>query len=115
MRRHHLVFQAITSRDRHLVVRQVQDALTLARGWVDDAHFYSNKMTTIRFTLAAGDLPVFRTTLQEYGVMIEDVTRPGIGAGVASLPDDAEISGSLQITFLHNEPDLKQVIPAVPG
>ncbi len=115
MRRHRLVFQVITSRDRHLVVRQIQDALTLAHGWVDDAHFYSNKMTTIRFTLTAGDLPVFQAKLQECGLMIEDVTRQASGIEVVSVPEESEISGSLQITFLHNEPDLKQVIPAVPG
>lgn len=105
----------MTSQDRHLVIRQVQDALTLAHGWVDDAHFYSNKMTTIRFTLTARDLPGFCATLRECGLTIEESTRRDPGTDVASVPDDSEISGSLQITFLHNEPDLKQVIPAVPG
>ncbi|MEQ5775784.1 hypothetical protein J4E05_09655 [Thalassospira sp. NFXS8] len=59
MKRHHLVLQAITSRDRHLVARQIQDTLTLAQGWVDDARFYSNKMTTISFTLVAPEAYLF--------------------------------------------------------
>ncbi|PKR54760.1 hypothetical protein [Thalassospira marina] len=115
MRRQHLAFQAITSKDRHLVGRQIQDALTLAGGWVDDARFYSNKMTTIRFTLIGRDVAVFLGKLQEDGLKVEEVSRPGNAISAAAGAGDAEISGSIQITFLHDEPDLKQVIPAVPG
>ncbi|WP_349594877.1 hypothetical protein [Thalassospira sp. NFXS8] len=43
------------------------------------------------------------------------MTRDGAGIETVSTQGDAEISGSIQITFLHREPDLKQVIPAVPG
>lgn len=115
MRRQHLAFQAITSKDRHLVGRQIQDALTLAGGWVDDARFYSNKMTTIRFTLIGRDVAVFLGKLQQDGLKVEEVSRPGNAIAPAAGAGDAEISGSIQITFLHDEPDLKQVIPAVPG
>ncbi|OSQ45889.1 hypothetical protein [Thalassospira sp. MCCC 1A01428] len=115
MKRHHLVLQAITSQDRHLVARQIQDALTLTQGWVEDARFYSNKMTTIRFTLVAREVPVFVAKLHECGLAIDDLTREGGGLSTISAQGDVEISGSIQITFLHNDPDLKQIIPAVPG
>lgn len=104
MKRHHLVLQAITSQDRHLVARQIQDA-----------RFYSNKMTTIRFTLVAREVPVFVAKLHECGLAIDDLTREEGGLSTISAQGDVEISGSIQITFLHNDPDLKQIIPAVPG
>ena len=36
-------------------------------------------------------------------------------AGGEPLADGEEIAVSLNVTFIHNEPDLRQVVPAIPG
>ena len=35
--------------------------------------------------------------------------------GQKRLPEAVDVTGTFNITFIHNEPDLRREIPAVPG
>ena len=112
MRPRPISFQATTRQDRHQVIELVQKAISAARGWVEDSQFYSNKMTTIRFGISAGKCSEFCQTLTESGLMVE---MPN-GFEPADANDlDSELVGTIQLTFIHDQPDLRQTIPAVPG
>lgn len=106
-------FQAITHQDRHLVMELVQQAISRAHGWIEDSQLYSNKMALIRFVISAKLCRDFCQTLTENGLMVEVPDGIGDAENSASLADD--LSATIQLTFIHNEPDLRQVIPAVPG
>lgn len=67
-------------------------------------------MNTIRLTLAAGAYPALISALREGGIAVEEA-EPDPAA------DDpaAEHMATLQITFIHDEPDMRREVPAVPG
>ncbi|SHM75478.1 hypothetical protein [Roseibium suaedae] len=102
--------QSITRRNRHEVNRLIFDTVAALGGWVDDVQMYSNIMSTIRLTLSLGRYSLLAETLAGSGIPIE------LPDSLKANPSETrEQSASLQITFVHNEPDLRREIPAVPG
>ena len=69
-------------------------------------------MTTIRFTIAENKILPFLDILATRDVTVQ-VVRSDLN--VPDNTDTLERSGSLQITFVHNDPDLRRDVPAVPG
>ncbi|MBD8894112.1 hypothetical protein [Roseibium litorale] len=102
--------QSITRRNRHEVNRLIFDTVAGLGGWIDDVQMYSNIMSTIRLTLPRGRFADLAGTLSGNGVPVD------LPASLKTDPaETSEQSASLQITFVHNEPDLRREIPAVPG
>lgn len=102
--------QSITRRNRHEVHRQIVDTVLSLGGWVDDIRHYSNLMLTVQMTLPRGAYGALAASLGAIGVPLDlppDLT--------ASHRGNDEQSASLQVNFVHNEPDLKRPVPAVPG
>ncbi|AFK57389.1 hypothetical protein [Tistrella mobilis] len=106
----------VTRRDRHLATDQVADAVGAAGGWIDGHNQFSNKMTTLRFTLPAGGLVPLRSRLADLNLALTDEAAAALDATIAAgHAPDREVSASFQLTFIHDEPDLRIDIPAVPG
>ncbi len=107
-----LLLTAATSRDRNVVTGFVFDHINALGGWVDDVNMYSNVMTVIRFTIKEDRIGGLLDALAAEGVAVD----PGKeDAAILAAVRDIERSCSLQISFIHNEPDLKREIPAIPG
>lgn len=101
-----VLLQAVTTADRHQAIAAVNDTLSARAGWVVDAHFFSNKAVTIRFSIPREKFPDW----------LGDLAKAHLRLDASTLPDAGdEITGSLSITFLHDEPDMAREIPAVPG
>ncbi|MFN4311384.1 MAG: hypothetical protein ACK4FK_12430 [Ferrovibrio sp.] len=107
MRPRPLLLQAVTKADRHLAVAATNDSLLTYGGWIVDSHFFSNKAATIRLVIPANRLPDWLDQLNQAGLKFDPIDPPPQA--------DGEISISLSITFIHDEPDLARDIPAVPG
>jgi len=105
-----LMLTAVTRVERKLATSFVFDTVNRLGGWIDDTRMYSNLMNTIRLTLPAGAFAELVTVLCEAGIAVE----PPKGLGEISNPA-AERMATLQLTFIHDEPDLKREVPAVPG
>lgn len=105
-----LMLTAVTRRERKEATSFVFDTVNALGGWIDDVQMYSNVMNTIRMTLAAGAYPALIAALRDGGIAVEapPADPPGI-------QPEAERMATLQITFIHDEPDLKREVPAVPG
>lgn len=106
----HLVsLSAVTKVERHEATSCVLDLINMLGGWVEDTQFFSNKMVTVRFVLAQ----------RRIADLIEKLELVHIHSELASpftVHDrQAEQPGSIQLTFIHDEPDLARVIPAIPG
>lgn len=99
---------AITKQERNAATTLVMDTIVAQGGWVEDVHLYSNIMTTVNFVMPAKKIAGFVAALNAQGIHAE-------GAAPETSKEDVETRGSLQITFIHNEPDLKREIPQVPG
>ncbi len=115
MKRRSLAMNGVTSADRHEVTAAVDRVILGFEGWVVDHTLFSNIAITLRLSLPMGKLDDFRQRLGEAGVRLDDAS-PEPAHSIA--PDDdgeAEITVSLNITFIHDEPDLRRTVPAVPG
>ncbi len=105
----HIALHTVTKLERNFVTSMVMDEISAQGGWVEDLHLFSNIMTTIRFVIKQDKLANLRAALNRSGLQISEMDE-----AVQEIAD-AECSGSLQVTFVHTEPDLKREIPQVPG
>lgn len=114
-----LRLEAYTREDRQEMVRRSEDAIGTAGGWLVDVHLASNKSAVLRFELPLRAAEAFRSALLATGLkpaeegladldrLCEEARSPEAGA--------EEVAGLLSLFFVHDEPDLRRVIPAVPG
>lgn len=101
---------AVTKRQRNAATTTVMDTIVTQGGWVEDVHLFSNIMTTVNFVMPTNKIAGFVAALNGHGLHAEGAAPDSLkGAG------DTETRCSLQLTFIHNEPDLKREIPQVPG
>jgi hypothetical protein len=105
-----VMLSAVTRVERKAATSFVFDTVNRLGGWIDDTRMYSNLMNMIRLTLPAGAFAELVAVLCEAGIAVD----PPEGLGEIRDPA-AERMATLQLTFIHDEPDLKREIPAVPG
>jgi tRNA G26 N,N-dimethylase Trm1 len=96
----------VTAMERHEAIDRVRMAIRSSGGWVIDEIFFSNKALTTRFEIDAHKMTSLLEALQERGLRATPVNP-------LPVKTDSELSGTISMTFSHNEPDLKQIIPAV--
>jgi hypothetical protein len=110
-----------TTRERNGVVSDLQEAIRAVGGWIVDFSLFSNISVCIVFTTAAHRLAGLLEALKETGVKLEAkglaateaIAQQAAAAGVAAeLP---EFSCTLQVTFIHSDPDLRREVPSIPG
>jgi len=106
------LLSAITNQERNSVTTFVFDCIGEMGGWVADVRMYSNIMTTISFTIAENKILPFLDALAAKDVTAR-LDREDLN--ISNYPRTIERNGSLQITFVHNERDLRRDVPAVPG
>ena len=104
-----LRLQGVTNENRHQVIDLAKHAITNGGGWIVDFQQFSNLSINLRFELEGGNLTRFVESLIAAGIRInaESLTN------IASMKEQSlnELKGSLQITFLHNDPDLRREVP----
>jgi len=111
-----LQLAAVTSHSRHALVSQLTEVLNNL-GSVLDSHQFSNLALAIHFEISAQRVSHLRPSLLALPMSFSDSSITALEtierAQASELP--ADILGSINITFAHNEPDLLMHIPAVPG
>jgi len=116
MRQEILMISGVTKADRHQVTADVNDAISAAGGWVVNHMLFSNIAITIQFSLPSQRFDEFRDQVIAASVKLDDDSLAKIRAVIEKhVPWPVDVTAALNITFVHNEPDLRQVIPAVPG
>lgn len=120
MRPHFLRVNALTRADRHATIPALRDAVTRSGGWITDARFFSNTSVCLNFEIGLRHVAELRAALgglrlslsQESAAALEDLSRRAGAGGPAA---EAEVVGTLQVTFIHDEPDLRIEVPPIPG
>ncbi|WP_049974705.1 hypothetical protein [Azospirillum sp. B4] len=116
MRPRILTLSAITRRERHQATQAVIDAITDAGGWLADSTQFSNMAMALRFAVPAAGVVAWAGALAAAGVRLDTDSQARLAeCGASCLSPDAEIPAALNLTFLHEEPDLRQAVPAIPG
>lgn len=110
-----LMLSAVTRVNRHTAMQQINDLVVSCGGWIEGHTLFSNIAATFRFVLPAGRLEGFAGAVDAVGVHLDAASMQALGERVQAVAAAAEVSGSLSVTFIHDEPDLRREIPAVPG
>ena len=112
MRRRSLMLSAYTRGNRHDATAAIDDAITAAGGWLMDHTLFSNVAASFRFAVPQQGLAVLGSRFDTAGLGLDGDSRRSIET--VSTSED-EITVALNVTFIHDEPDLRREIPAVPG
>jgi len=105
-----------TSHDRLQVIGELNQVISKSGGWVLDYKMFSNVSINILFEISLRNVDKLTSELQKITVrltneslsLLEEVTKTQ-----AKLSDDGifDITGTLQITFIHKDRDLKISVP----
>lgn len=115
-----LRLNGITRVSRHQMIPLVRDALLKSGGDILDAHFFSNISLCVNFELPVRRIEQLQTALADINLQLnaESLEMLASFRTTAKREDDEtsnSIPGTLQVTFIHNEPDLRIEVPAIPG
>lgn len=110
-----------TRHERHTVIAHARDAISKSGGWILDFKMFSNVSINIVFQMALGDVGKLAQALEQVEIKLYQESVEALDGFVQmskELPREkleAEIFGTLQITFIHKDKDLKIIVPSVPG
>lgn len=116
-----LMLSAVTRVNRHTAMRDIDDIVVSCGGWIEGHTLFSNIAATFRFVLPASGLEPFAARLDDAGLHLDAAGLAALAERARSGPADEtglggeEVAGALAVTFVHDEPDLRREIPAVPG
>ncbi len=107
---------SFTREDRHLMISRTNDVLSGCGAIIIDFRMYSNRSICILFELPVNSIKTLQKSLPETGLVLFEESIETLAEFASKLeelavPQDVDIYGTLQITFLHNEPDLRREIP----
>ena len=107
------MIQGKTHEDRHSVTSAASSAVSEAGGYVLDFKQFSNLAICLSIELPPTGFTTLRRKLTDLEIILDPPTKEEITLAEAS--EDLDISCSLRIAFIHEDPDLRIEIPAVPG
>lgn len=113
-----LRLNGFTRVSRHEMIQLVRDALLKSGGDILDAHFFSNISLCINFELSAQRIDQLQTALADIHLQLSKESLELLAAFTAPAKhenSETSVPGTLQITFIHNDPDLRIEVPPIPG
>ena len=90
-------------------------------GSILDFHLFSNRSICLNFRLTVGKIDKLHDLLREAGLKLREESERllmNCCRGLEQLDEKAkasEVTGTLEITFIHDEPDLRIEVPPIPG
>ncbi len=117
---HFLRINCFTKANRHEVISRVKDAFLRSGGFITDFHMFSNASLCVNFELPLHSINKFRLLLSEIEMQLSEESKVVLesyisGDNTGEELKEAEVVGTLQISFFHDEPDLRIEVPAIPG
>lgn len=109
-----LKINASTRTDRNLITSHAKEAILQSGGWVLDFTLFSNISICINFEIASARMDELRAKLNQLDLRLGRQSQQAL-KNCRDKPVEGDITGTLQITFIHDEPDLRRDIPAIPG
>ena len=101
-----------TRRDRQEMTTAISGAIQASGGWLVDFTMFSNISICFNVEVARGRLGALYEELARTGLRFEEEGElSAAGEGSA----EEEMAGTIQVTFVHEEPDLRREVPAIPG
>jgi hypothetical protein len=98
---------AVTQANRYEATTIAEEVLASLGGFILDHHLYSNVSTVLNVELQLDRIDELVDHLAKRGFTVSSSKHIESRAQAAQ--------GTLQITFVHDEPDIRHEVPAVPG
>lgn len=116
-----LRLNGITRRDRREMISRVKEAILQGGGFIVDFHMFSNRSICLNIEISTGKIcdlsaALKRTELwltEESQELLADYCKQAEQLSVEAKA--SEVAGTLEITFIHDEPDLRIEVPPIPG
>jgi hypothetical protein len=106
----------VTTIARHDMISRVKNAFLKGGGYILDFHMFSNISICINFEVPLGNIGALYSSRRETSLRLNQESHDLLAGCCAQLPGEkSSVAGTLQITFIHNEPDLRIECPPIPG
>ncbi|HST22215.1 MAG TPA: hypothetical protein VLR90_13915 [Blastocatellia bacterium] len=109
-----LRINASTRSDRNLIIARAKEAILQSGGWVLDFKLFSNISICINFEIVTANIEELRAALNQLDLRLSKQSHEALES-FKDEQKEGDIKGALQITFIHDEPDLRRDVPAIPG
>lgn len=110
------LLSGVSKANRYDVTAEVDRAIMGLGGWISGHGLFSNTVVTFRFAFPAAQFPALADRLAASGVRLDETSLARIAAIAAENSAGTEdVAASVAVTFIHDEPDLRQPVPDVPG
>ena len=116
-----LQLHGVTRVNRHEMISRVKEAILQGGGDIIDFHMFSNTAICINFEVSVGNIEKLYSSLTATSLRLDQESHELLVNCCDQLDQIEErakttdVSGTLQITFIHNEPDLRIEVPPIPG
>jgi hypothetical protein len=103
------------------MISRAKDAILKGGGFIRDFHIFSNLSICLKFGLTVGKINQLSGALKATGMQLSEESVRLLAnccEGLEQLDEKArasEVTATLAITFVHNEPDLRIEVPPIPG
>ena len=103
------------------MISRVRDAISKGGGFITDFHIFSNLSICLNFVLTVGKINRLFEALKAAALQLSAESTSLLTnccAGLEQLEEKArasEVTGTLVITFIDDEPDLRIEVPPIPG
>lgn len=114
MRPRPITLSAVTKKNRQDALSIINNEVLSAGGWIISHTLFSNIAATFRFEIPANKLASMQRRLEDQAIRIDADSQKST-AQLDSAAGNEDIVAILNITFVHDEPDLRHTIPAIPG
>ena len=104
-----------TATNRHDAISAVNDAILAAGGWLVRHSLFSNMAASFLMSLPPEGFAVLCRRLDDAGVHLDAKSQDAIASALEKDGSGGEVLATLNLTFVHDEPDLRHEIPSVPG
>jgi hypothetical protein len=106
-----LQLSAVTRGERHDATSRVEEAINRCGGWLVDFSLFSNVMTVLRFEAPVARLSELARALAKVDIPLDEPSQEALRA----MTGEGEVLGTLQLTFIHGEPELRRAVPPIPA
>ncbi|MCD7035261.1 hypothetical protein LRR81_13520 [Metabacillus sp. GX 13764] len=113
-----LRLKGFTKANRYEMIDYAVSSITKSSGWVINHTMYANKMIVINFELEAKGARKLIDLLNRNGMVLFDdsIRLADDFPEVLDAADEVrEIQGSVNITFINDDPAVKMAVPPIPG
>jgi len=116
MRRNFLKLSGVTKRDRNQVIAEINAAISEAGGWLIDHTLFSNIAITLQFELSEEGIKESEKSLSRSKVILQGDSNADFETAITACAQyNVDIKTTLNVTFTHDDPDLRREVAAVPG